>query len=70
MDRLGNTLSSESFFTESPLDVVQDFSMSGITFIQHILELQVSGTETVAEMLSKDPTTVLSNINHRPVDGE
>lgn len=58
MDCLSDTLPSESFFTEPPLDVVQDLRMRGISFIQHILELQVGRAKTIAEVLGKDPTTI------------
>jgi hypothetical protein len=58
LDGLCDTLSREGLLTEPSFDVVQDFSVGGVGFIQNIFELQVRRTKTVAEVLSKDPATV------------
>lgn len=58
MDNLSDTLASESLFTESPLDVVQDLCVDRVLLIQNVLELKVGRAKTVAEMLSEDPSTV------------
>lgn len=58
LDDLCNALSCECFLTESPLDIVQDLGVSGVVFVENVLQLQVRRTETVAEMLRKDPPAV------------
>lgn len=58
MDYLSNAFPSECFLPEPSLDVVQNLLMSGIVLIQNVLELQVSRSKTITEMLSKDPTAV------------
>jgi hypothetical protein len=58
MDDLSNALASKRFFPEPPLDIVQDLLVSGLVLVQDILELQVSRSKTVAEMLSENPAAV------------
>ena len=58
MDNLLNALSCESFLTESPLNIIEDFSMNWVGLIQYVLELVVCLAETIAEVLSKYPTTI------------
>ena len=48
----------ESLFTETPLDVVENLGLDWVVLVQHVLELHVRRTETVAEMLSEDPATI------------
>ena len=55
MDGLGNALSGKGLFTESSLDVIENLSMGRIVLVEDVLELEISRTETVAEVLSKDP---------------
>lgn len=39
LNGLSNAFSRKCFFTEPSLDIIQDFSMGGISFVQYILEL-------------------------------
>jgi len=57
-DNLCYTLPSEGLLPKPPLDIIQNFSMSWIILIQHILKLEVRRTKSVAEVLREYPTTV------------
>ena len=70
MDNLSDTLSGECLLPETPLDVVQHLSVRGIGLVKDVLEGQISRTETVTEMLSKDPTAVLPTKSHQLVQTE
>jgi hypothetical protein len=50
LDILLNTFPSETLIAESPLDIIEDFS---VCFIQDVPELKVGWIRTVTEMLSK-----------------
>lgn len=56
---LRNAFTSESLFSESPLDVVEDLSMCRVRLIEDILQVEVGGPKAVAEVLCKYPATVL-----------
>jgi hypothetical protein len=58
LDRLGDTFTRKGFLSETSLDIIQDFGMGGVIFVQNIFERQIRGTKAVAEVLSKDPTAV------------
>lgn len=58
MDNLLDALSCKSLLTESPLNIIEDFSMNWVGLIQYVLELVVCLAETIAEVLSKYPTTI------------
>jgi len=58
MDAMLNTFPSESFLTESSLDVIEHFGMCRISLVQDVPKLKVSRTQAVAEMLSKNPSTI------------
>ena len=58
MDNLSDALASKCFFPESSFNVIQDFLMSRIVFVQDILELQVSRPKAVAEVLSENPAAI------------
>jgi hypothetical protein len=73
LDDFPDTLSSESFLPESSLDLVQDLFMTGLGLVENchqrqiaksgmrsrtILESQVGGTQSVTEVLSKDPSDI------------
>lgn len=58
LDHLSNGLSGESLLSESPLDVVEHLRVVWVAVIEYLLERQVCLTQTVAEMLGKDPSTV------------
>jgi len=60
LNGLSNAFSRKCFFTEPSLDVIQNFSMGGISFVQYILELQIRRTKAIAKMLSENPTTIWS----------
>lgn len=53
-----NTLPSKGLLPKPPLDIVQNFCMSRIIFIQHVFKLEVCRTESVAEVLREHPTAV------------
>ncbi len=57
-DDIHNGLSSKCLFPKSHLDVIQDFSMSGIVFIQDISELEVRRPKTVTEVLCEYPSSI------------
>ena len=58
VNNLSNTLTSEGLLSEPSFDIVKDFSVRWVVFVQHILELKVGRTESVAEVLGKDPAAV------------
>jgi len=58
VDHLSNTLASEGLLSEPSLDIVKDFSVRWVVLVQHILELKVGWTESVAEVLGEDPAAV------------
>jgi hypothetical protein len=53
-----DTLSSERFLSEPPLDVVQDIGVNGVILVKNVFELEVRSTETVAEVLCEDPAAI------------
>lgn len=61
VDDLLDTLSGKCFLAETPLDVVENFSVCWIGLVQYILELEVCRTQTIAEVLGKYPATVCSD---------
>ena len=58
MDAMLNTFPSESFLTESPLDVIEHFGMCRISLVQDVPKLKVSRTQAVAEVLSENPSAI------------
>jgi hypothetical protein len=58
MDAMLNTFPSESFLTESSFDVIEHLGMCRISLVQDVPELKVSGTQAVAEVLGKNPSTI------------
>lgn len=60
-DNIHNALTSIRLLAEASLNIVQDFRMSRLAFVENSLELMVSRSESVAEMLGKDPSAVWDN---------
>jgi hypothetical protein len=60
MNDLLNTFPSECFLTEPHLDVIENFGVLRNSLVQHVLEVKVSRTQAVAEMLSKDPAAIFT----------
>lgn len=58
MNNLLNTLSRESLLTESPLDIIENLSVSCVGLIQHVSELEVCLAKPITEMLSEYPSTI------------
>ena len=58
VDNLCDALACEGLLPKSPLDIVQNLSMSRVVLVQHVLQLKVRRPESIAEMLGEDPTTV------------
>ena len=58
MDNLCDALPCEGFLPKPTLDIIQNLSMSRVILVQHVLQLKVCRSESVAEMLGEDPTTV------------
>jgi hypothetical protein len=58
MDDLLDTLPSECLFAESPLDIIEHFSMCRICLIQDVSELKIRGTQAVAEVLGENPSAI------------
>jgi hypothetical protein len=58
MNYVGDTLTCESFLTETPFDVVQNFGMSRVRLVEDVLEGEIRGAEAVTEVLRKDPASV------------
>jgi hypothetical protein len=58
VDNLSDTLSRKSFLSETSLDIIHHFSMRRVRFVQNVPEVQVRGTQAIAEVLSKHPTTI------------
>jgi len=56
-----DTLSGERLLAEAPLDVVQNLCVGCVGFVQYISELEVRGTQTIAEVLSEYPATIYEN---------
>lgn len=57
-DDIHNALTGVSLLTEASLDIVQDFGMSRVALVENGLELMVSRSKSVAEMLGEDPSTI------------
>jgi hypothetical protein len=55
---LRDTLSGKSLLPESLLDLVKNFGVSWVGFIQYTFERLVRWTETVTEVLCKNPSSV------------
>jgi hypothetical protein len=71
VDDVRDALTRERLLTEAALDVVQDFLMCRIRLIENVLERKIRRAKAVAEMLSKYPTTVCSQVCQQSnVNGE
>ena len=57
-NHFGDTLACESFLTETPFDVVQNFGMSRVRLVEDVFEGEIRGAEAVTEVLRKDPANV------------
>jgi hypothetical protein len=53
----------ERFFSETSFDIIQHLSVRGVRFIQNVLEMEIRGTQAVAEVLGENPTTIYSIIS-------
>jgi hypothetical protein len=58
MDDLSDTLPRESLLPETSLDIIENFSMRGVRFVQNILQVEIRGTQAITEVLSENPTTI------------
>jgi hypothetical protein len=58
LDDLSDRVSSKRLLPEPGLDLVEDLGVVGIVVVKDLLEREVGGTKTVAEVLSKDPSDV------------
>lgn len=58
VDDLSDTLAGESLLPETPLDVIEHFSMRGVILVQNVLKLKIRGTKAVTEMLCENPAAV------------
>lgn len=57
-DNLHDALAGECLFSETFLDVVKDFSMSRVGFVEDAEEGEVCRAETVAKVLGENPTSI------------
>lgn len=60
-DDIHNALTSIRLLTEPGLDIVQDFRMGRLAFVENGLELMVGPSKSVAEVLGKDPSAIWDN---------
>lgn len=57
-----DTLASKGLLTESPFDIIQNFRMCRVSFVQNVPELVIRRPQTITEMLRENPATICRNI--------
>lgn len=62
MNCLRNALSCERLFSESALDIIQNFGMRRIRFVERIPEREIRWSKPVTEVLGEDPSAVYDKI--------
>ena len=63
VDDVRNALTRERLFTETALDVDQDFLVGRIRLVEDVLEREIRRAEAITEMLGEDPAGVCSHVN-------
>ena len=69
VNNLCDALTREGLFTEAAFDIHQNFLVCWVCLVKNVLECRVRCAETVAEMLGKDPATVLLSRQERMYHG-
>ena len=58
LDNIENVLASKGIRTKTLLDPLQDFDVGRVGLVEDVVQRAVFATETVQEVLGKDPTNV------------